>query len=174
MKKKINFLIYSIIFLTFTNLVFAENSRFIDFSKVLNESKAGAQAQQILKKKLDDALKNFSKTEENLKKEEQKLIAQKKIISKEEYQVKLEELRKKVFNYQKSKEKKLNDIGKLRSDARSKLLAKLNPVIKKYMEDNKIRLVLDKKAVLLGDNKLEITKEIIDVLNKELTSLNIK
>ena len=42
------------------------------------------------------------------------------------------------------------------------------------MEDNKIRLVLDKKAVLLGDNKLEITKEIIDVLNKELTSLNIK
>ena len=174
MNKKIKLLFYTTIFLIFTNLVFAESSRFIDFSKVLNQSKAGAEAQVVLKKKLDSALKDFKKTEESLKTEEKKLIAQRKIISKEEYQVKLEELRKKVFSYQKSKEKRLNDIAKLRAGARSKLLANLNPVIKKYMEENKVRLVLDKKAVLLGDSKLEITKEIIEILNKELTSLNIK
>ena len=42
------------------------------------------------------------------------------------------------------------------------------------MEDNKIRLVLDKKSILLGDQNLEITSQIIDILNKKVTSLNLK
>tara|TARA_B100000674_G_C37585653_1_gene798407 strand:+ start:504 stop:632 length:129 start_codon:yes stop_codon:yes gene_type:complete len=41
------------------------------------------------------------------------------------------------------------------------------------MEENNIKIVLDKGAVLLGDSKLEITSQIIDILNKELKSLNI-
>ena len=41
------------------------------------------------------------------------------------------------------------------------------------MEDNKIRMVLNKKSVVLGDVTLEITDAIIDILNKELTSLKI-
>ena len=40
------------------------------------------------------------------------------------------------------------------------------------MEDNKIRIILDKKSVIMGDTKLEITDQIINILNKELTSLN--
>ena len=41
------------------------------------------------------------------------------------------------------------------------------------MEENKIRIVLDKKSVLLGDTTLEITSKIIDILNKELKSIKI-
>ena len=40
------------------------------------------------------------------------------------------------------------------------------------MEDNKIRIVIDKKSILLGDTNLEITDQIISILNKELSSLN--
>ena len=39
------------------------------------------------------------------------------------------------------------------------------------MEDNKIRLILDKKTVVLGDTKLEVTDQIIAIINKEITSL---
>ena len=42
------------------------------------------------------------------------------------------------------------------------------------MEQNNIKLVIDKKTVLLGDSNLEITNQIIELLNKELKSLNIK
>ena len=41
------------------------------------------------------------------------------------------------------------------------------------MEDNKIRLVLDKKSVLLGDTKLEITNQIIESLNKEIKTIKL-
>ena len=48
----------------------------------------------------------------------------------------------------------------------------VKPIIKKYMEDNKVRMVIDKKFVVLGDSSLEITDQIINILNKSLTSLN--
>ena len=41
------------------------------------------------------------------------------------------------------------------------------------MEDNKIRIIVDKKAVVLGDTSLEITDKIITVLNKNLPSLKL-
>ena len=41
------------------------------------------------------------------------------------------------------------------------------------MEDNNIRLILDKKSVVMGDTNLEITNQIIAILNKEVSSLKI-
>ena len=41
------------------------------------------------------------------------------------------------------------------------------------MEDNNIRIVLNKESVVLGDETLEITDQIIAYLNKELTSIKI-
>ena len=67
----------------------------------------------------------------------------------------------------------MSNIAKSRNDAKKKLLEIVNPIIKKYMEDNNIRMVLDKKAVVLGDTTLEITNQIILILNKELPSLKI-
>ena len=41
------------------------------------------------------------------------------------------------------------------------------------MEDNKIRIVLDRKSILLGDINLDITPKIIELLNKELKSIKL-
>jgi|TARA_B100001093_G_scaffold278640_1_gene266304 outer membrane protein len=166
--------IFLFLTLTFTaNIVKADIPHFIDFSKVLNQSTAGKKAQDFLKKKFASEKNRFKKTEESLKKEETQLISQKKIITSEEYSKKVEALRKKVSNLQNEKRKSINDIAKLRSQAKNQLLKALNPIIKKYMEDNKIRLVLDKKSILLGDQNLEITKQIIEILNKEVKSLKL-
>ena len=162
--KKILKISLAVIFLNliFPTISFSDNAHFIDFKKVLNQSAAGKKAQDFLKKKFESESKKFQKQEENLKKEEKELIAKKKLITNEEYLKKVKELRKRVKN-----------IAKLRNDAKNKLEDALNPIIKKYMEDNNIRMVIDKKAVLLGDTKLEITSQIIEILNKELKSLKI-
>jgi Skp family chaperone for outer membrane proteins len=41
------------------------------------------------------------------------------------------------------------------------------------MEENEIKIVLDKQSIVLGDKNLEITDKIILILNKELPSLKI-
>ena len=49
----------------------------------------------------------------------------------------------------------------------------MEPIIKKYMEQNNIRLVMSKKSVILGDAKLEITDQIIVIIDKEVSSIKI-
>ena len=41
------------------------------------------------------------------------------------------------------------------------------------MIEKKIRIVIDKKYVLLGDDNLDITNDIIDLLNKKLKTINL-
>ena len=38
----------------------------------------------------------------------------------------------------------------------------------------KIKLVLDKKSILLGDDKLDITNDIMKLLNNNLKTINLK
>ena len=74
---------------------------------------------------------------------------------------------------QKERNKLLEDISKQRSKARNELLKNLNPIIQEYMQENKIRMVVDKKSLLLADENLDITKEILGRLNKKLKSINL-
>jgi len=41
------------------------------------------------------------------------------------------------------------------------------------MKENKVRMVIDKKDVLLADEELDITSEIMKLLNKNLKSINL-
>lgn len=170
MKKLIVITIFS---LFYSLNSFADNSYFIDFTKVLNSSKSGAEAQQKLKSKFSTETKKYKKIESDIRAEESEIISQKKVLSDEDYQKKVKALRKKVADLQKNKQKSFNNIAKSRGDAKQALISAVNPIIKKYMEDNNIKIVLDKKTVVLGDIALEITDPIIAILNKELPSLKL-
>ena len=163
----------TLFFLTYSLNIFADNVYFIDSAKVLNESSAGAAAQKKLKTKFENASKKFRKIEENIKKEESEIISQKKALSAEDYKKKVESLRKKVSDSQKNKQVSFKSIAESRTNAKKVLLKAINPIVKKYMEDNKIRLIVSKQSVVLGDENLEITNQIIAILNKELPSVKI-
>ena len=164
--------ILTTLFLFYFSNSFSDLPYFIDFTKVLNSSKAGSEAQKKLAKKFETQNKNFAQLEKDLIKEEGEIISQKKLITNDEYKKKVEILRAKVVKVQKDRQDSLKSIAKSRTGAKQKLLKAVNPIMKKYMEDNKIRIVIDKKSILLGDTNLEITDQIISILNKELSSLN--
>ena len=69
----------------FNQNISAELPYYLDFKFILNESIAGKKAQKDLKNKLETGLKELNKTEQNLQSDEKKIIAQRKIISDEEY-----------------------------------------------------------------------------------------
>ena len=121
---------------------------FIDMKYVLNNSKAGKDAQDFLKKSFSENQKKLDNKEGSLKKEESDLIAKKNILSKEEFSNKTNELRKKVSAYQKERREILEKITKQRAKARDDLLKKINPIITNYTTENDISFVNDKKISL--------------------------
>ena len=141
---------------------------------VLNESKAGKGAQDFLKKSFTDNQKKFTEIEKSLKEEERDLLARKNILSKDEYNKNTDSLRKKVIDYQSQRRASLDKITTQRVQARETLLQKLTPILDSYMKENNISLILDKKNTLGGNPEVDITKIIVEKLNKELPSLNLK
>jgi Skp family chaperone for outer membrane proteins len=171
--KKIFKLLSLITVITFQTNLYAEVPYFIDFKYILNQSDAGKKAQQTLKNKLDNGIKKIQAKEKSIQEEEKKIIAQKKIISSEEYKKKVDELRNKVSNLQKERNKLLNDVSKQRTNARNELLKNLNPIIRDYMKQKQIRMVIDKKNLLVAEDSLDITKDIMALLNNKLKSIKL-
>ena len=167
------FYLFIIIFCVCQTYLYAETPYFLDFKLILNESVAGKKAQSFLKNKLETGIKNIKKKEKQIQEEEKIIIQQKKIISADEYKKKVTDLRTKVLSLQKERNKVLESVAKQRSKARKELLENLNPIIKDYMKEKNIRMVVDKKNVLLADEKLDITKDIISILNNKLKSIKL-
>ena len=73
-----------------------------------------------------------------------------KRIKKDEYQKNVQLLRNKVSELNKNKQISFKKLSDQRSKAKADLIAKLNPIVKKYMADNKINLVLNKNSVFFN------------------------
>ena len=146
---------------------------FINVKKILNESKAGKEAQEYLKKKFVSESKKFEKESASLKKEEKDLIEKKKLITPEEYKKNINSLREKSISFQKKRQKSSNEILNLKNQARTKMLVAINPILTKYMKENNIDVVVEKKFIVSANTTKDITDNILKILNKELKSLNL-
>mgnify|MGYP001178714708 CR=1 FL=1 len=162
-----------LICLTLNTHLYSDTPYYLDFKYVLNQSDAGKKAQSFLKNKLNNGIKKIQEKEKAIQDEEKKIISQKKVISGEEYKKKVVALRSKVASLQKERSVLLDSVAKQRTKARTELLKNLNPIIREYMKTNNIKIVLDKKSLLLADEKLDITKEVIALLNKKLKTIKL-
>ena len=172
MKNYIKFL-FIFIFIILNQQILKAETYYLDFKYIIDQSVAGKKTNQALKNELDQGVKKLKTKEQQLQKEEKEIIQQKKLLSPEEYKKKISLLREKVTSLQKERNKVIQSISTKRNNARKKLLNELNPIVKNYMVEKNIRLILDKKSVLLGDEKLDITKDILEILNKKLKSINL-
>ena len=172
MKNFKTFLFFLILSFSSSNVV-ADMPHYLDFNYILNNSNAGKKIQDNLQKRLKDGISSLNKKEKSLQEEEKKMIQQKKVISQEEYVKKVNDLRKKVSSLQVERNSLLEKISKDRTKARNELLKNLNPIIENYMQEKKIRLVVDKKNIILADEKLDITQEIMQALNAKLKSIKL-
>ena len=174
MKYLVKFFVVAFLFLIYTHASAEQKIAYLDMKFVLNNSKAGKGAQDFLQKSFKENQKIFLDKENALKKKESDLIVQKTVLTKEEYKKKTNDLRKKVIDYQSQRRTSLEKITTQRAEARQKLIEKLDPILKTYVKENDISLIIDKKNVLMGNTNLDITNIIVKKLNKEFPSLSIK
>ena len=174
MKYLVKFFVVTFFLLICTHSFAEQKIVILDLKYVLNNSKAGKSAQDFLKKSFNDSVKKFTDMEKDLKKQETDLLAQKTVLAKEEYIKKSDALRKKVIDYQSQRRAALDKIASQRSESREKLLKAIDPILEAYIKENNISLIVDKKNTLGGNPENDITKIIVEKLNKTLPSLNLK
>ena len=116
----------------------------------MQQSIAGKSIKKQLENLYNKNLEKFKKNDEILKNKEKKLIAQKNILSQEDFQKELSSLRKEIINFQKDQVKARDDINKLRIGATNKLISQLSPILQEYAKKNSVSLILQKKKYCNG------------------------
>ena len=167
----------SIILLTLTcfTSTYAEDFKivYLNVDKIMQESIAGKSIKKKLENIYNKDLERFKKNDENLKKKEKKLIAQKNILSDQDFKKELSNLRTEIINFQREQVKARDDINKLRIKATGKLISKLSPILEEYAKKNSIGLILQKKNIVMGKKEIEITNQILEITNKEIKDIKI-
>ena len=173
MFKKFYFINLCIFF--FSTFASADNkTAYIDLDLILSESKPSKFLFSQLKEIEENKLKQLKNDEINLKEEEKKLISTKNIISKEEYNKNVSNFKKKVDNYRNIKNSDIENLKKIRNREILRFFKLINPIIEKIMEENSIEILFEKKNIFIAKSNYDITKIIIDNINKNITEFKIQ
>ena len=161
------------VFFFFQNNAFSKNIVYIDIQYIIDNSDLGIFYKSKINILADNNKENLKIKKNEIKLKEEEINNQKNLLSKEEIEKKIVSLNKLVKNYHIEQ----NKINKLVIDEKkiytSKILKLLNPLLTNYVEKNKITLVVDKKNILIGIKSLDITPDILKILNDETKKKNL-
>ena len=163
------------IFFVISNSCFAENKIvYLDVSLLLNESIVGQNLNKKLKEINNKNITEFKKIETNIKKEDNDLLKKKNILSKEEYEKEITLLKEKYKSFQNLMNEKNLKLSKLKDESAKLILKNINEIISEYSAQNSISMIVEKKSIIIGKSELNITKDILDLLNKKIKKIELQ
>ena len=168
MFKKFFFICFFIYFFNILPLQSDDKVTFLNLDAVLNNSKIGKTIVQQLSELNENNSKNYNIEREKIKKKEEDLIAKQNILSKEEFNSKLSDLKKEIDIFNKEKNIKIIDYEKLKKKELDNFIKRITPLIENYTIDNSISLVVNQKNIFIGNKKYDITRDIIDLVDNNL------
>ena len=150
------------------------NIAYVDLNKLINESLVGIS----LNKQIDSFEKNnyekFKLVEIDLKSQEELIVSKRNIISDDEFKKEVNILRKKFNEYNNERKLFENNFKKVKIKYTQEILNLLNPVLTSYIDENSISLLFDKNELVIGKKNLDITNQILILLNNKVKHIDFK
>lgn len=172
MKKKFSIYFLTLLALFMTN-VKAENAvTFLNLDYVLSNSVSGKvilNEINLLKKTNERNLNNLSV---KIKKKEQDLLNKKNILSEEDFNINLSNLKKEISEFNQKKNKQIAVYENTRKELLDNYLKKITPIIQDYIIKNSISIVLNQKDIFIGNKKNDITLDIVKLVDQKIKWIN--
>ena len=167
---------FILIFLSlFINPVNANDKvSYIDIDFLLSNTLVGKTLLNTLKKEEQLKIDKFKSNDLKFKKKEKQILAKKNLVSKEDINKELELLQIEFQKYRKEKIKEVDELKIKRNKNIMNFLNIINPIIKKYMTDNSIYMIIDKKNVFIASKKYDITNNLIELIDNQIKTIEVK
>ena len=166
MKKKNFLLLIFFLFFSFFSTSYSEDKIvFLDVEFAVNNSNIGKKILKNLNEIRKTEINKLKKIEEDLKAKDQEINNVKNIISKEELDKKIKEFKNDVEQFKAKKNEIQKNFMNNKNKKLDELFKKINPLVIEYMNDNSIEMIIGKNNVYLAKSKLDITKNIIELIN---------
>tara|TARA_B100001063_G_scaffold67631_1_gene61560 strand:- start:621 stop:1148 length:528 start_codon:yes stop_codon:yes gene_type:complete len=175
MSKNFFFLLSLVIFFLVNYTAKAQdNIAFIDLNIIFDNSNAGKKINKSIEGKRKKNSKSFKELQKKFEVDREKLLAKKNVISKDEFDKQILSLEKNLKEYNNRIKKENNELTNFQIKARKNFFNSLRPILEKYAKDNSIDIILKKENVLIGKTNLDISKNILEIFNKEVKKISVE
>ena len=147
---------------------------YIDIDYILKNTLAGKELLNTLKNEEEIKINKFKSNDDSFKNEEKQILAKKNLVSEKEMNKEMKALQIKFQKYKKDKQKEIEDFKIKRNKNIINFLNLINPIIEKYMSDNSIYMLIDKKNVFIANKEYDITNNLIELIDNQIKNIELK
>lgn len=158
-----------LIYISLTSYTFAnQNYMFVNVDKLIKETNIGKLSLSKINELDQNNFKKLNKYQEELIKVENEIKAKKNIISEQQYNKEINELKIKIKNYNDEKNLMVQNLNDIKKKELKVFFDGINPIIQDYMKQNSIEIIFDKKNIFIGNKKLDLTELLINEINSKI------
>ena len=155
-------------FFNLTTIAYPNNIVYIDMNYILSNSNYGKSIFNELENINKTNIKELEAKEKILKDLEKKITKQKNILSKEDLEKKINDLKKKIVVFNKNKDELSKEFNVYKNKQITDFMKNIEPLVSDYIKKNSITIVLDKKNVIIGEKDFDITLKILEIVDKNI------
>jgi Skp family chaperone for outer membrane proteins len=145
----------------------------LDLNLLLQESKAAESINSKIEEKRASFQQEIQKFENQLRSLEEKLVKEQKQDPKQDFEAKRNDFEKKVAKVQQRVSERRTQLAKAFEEAMLVLQKKIMELVVKIAERESYTLIIPRSMVIFRHDNLEITEEIMTLLNKELPEVKV-
>ncbi len=135
---------------------------YINLGKTLDEYERTKESEKSLEKKLDKKEKERKKLVNEIKKLKDEIV----LLSKKGKKEKEDIIDEKIKNLQDFDKELRSELQQERDEALRDILREINKIIRDYGEKHGYTAILNDRVIVYGNEAIDITQDIIDILNK--------
>ncbi len=165
MKKGLTLLALLGMFLSVSAFSYAKELKvgYLNVLEVFDSYKKTADYDKQLEKLQDEKQKPLKDMADDLKKLKEKMD----MVKDSEKDPLQKKMTGKAGEYQKKEKEAFADLKKARDEKMKEIVDDSNVIVKKYAQDNKYDFILNETMVVYGDEKANVTKTILELLNAQ-------
>tara|TARA_Y100001970_G_scaffold274732_1_gene374955 strand:- start:329 stop:844 length:516 start_codon:yes stop_codon:yes gene_type:complete len=169
MKLLFKLLLIILLFLSIVQITKAEQIlKYANMDQVIKETKIGNEMIIKINELDQENIKKLSSYEKELKSIENEIKLKKNIISEQEFEKEINDLKRKISDFNKEKNLMVKNFNNIKKKELKNLFDIINPIVQNYMDVNSIDIIFNSKNIYIGNKKSDLTKVLIEEINNNV------
>ena len=164
-------IIYKFIFILFFFLGFQTISnaeqllKFANIDLIISETEIGNQMLKKISNLDEENIEKLKSFEKQIKETQDEIKLKKNVISEIEFEKEVSNLNKKILDFNNQKKTMVEELTNIKNKELNLFFENIKPVVQNYMNENSIDLIINSKNIFMGNNKSDITNDLIEKIN---------
>ena len=171
---KLNKFIFVLYLLFFADNVYSQNIAYANLDSIIQNSNVGKNIISYFNKENNELINEFKNNEKNFREKELSLQNQKNILDANEYSKKIDEIKKEINLFNVEHKKKINQVKIKNDEVLKSLMNEINKILKEFAETNNIDIIFSSNQMLIGKSNLDVTDDLLKIVNKKINNFKIK